>query len=117
MTSTKIISPLSIIFGAATGRLSSTAELADTLVAAVIGLQNPTQIEARVSSNNDGIATIAPGGLYAPRRHSYRLVALSRRLPGCQFQSPTPDPLRADPGARPLRRLEPGHHLKPRFCA
>src|SRR5258705_67754 len=70
------------------------------------------QVQARGS--DDSTTPIASGRLHAPGRHSHRLVALPRRLARRQLQSETPDPLRADFGARPLRRLV---HGRPSVCA
>ena len=43
--------------------------------------------------------------LHAPGQHTYRRLALSRRLSGRQFQLPASEALRADAGAREVRRL------------
>ena len=46
-----------------------------------------------------------PRRLHAPGQHPHRRLALSRRHAGRQLQPESPDQLRPDAGARPVRRL------------
>src|SRR5215472_9498689 len=88
------------------GELGSVATLpSDLLVAAEVAVHNSRRSITGNSGSDDGTTPSASWGVHAPGQYSYRLVALSRRLPRCQFQSQASDPLRADPRARPVRRL------------
>ncbi|CAA9253329.1 MAG: Nitrilotriacetate monooxygenase component A, partial [uncultured Craurococcus sp.] len=50
-------------------------------------------------------ASVEARRLHAPGQHPYRRLALSRRLPGCQFQLRPLQALHPDAGARQVRRL------------